>query len=137
MFLLFFLAEIVFIWRLGDELRVNLWWILCMDFEKDADFLYDSCHYLLRAIHGVGYGRYWVPYGKCSVLGIMRIYILTNMVSPHRFGRNSSLVSGLYSPARRLLVREGIRRIIRRLSRASSRVHVDLCLTSIFCIIFN
>jgi hypothetical protein len=71
------------------------------------------------------------------VLGIMRICILTNMVSPHRFGRNSLLVSGLYSPARHLLVREGIRRIIRRLSRARSGVHVDLCLTSISCTIFN
>ena len=71
------------------------------------------------------------------VLGIMRICILTNMVSSHRFERNSSLVSGLYSPVHRLLVREGIRRIVRRLSRASSRVRVDLCLISIFCTIFN
>lgn len=75
--------------------------------------------------------------GVLCVLGSMRMCISANMVSPHRFGRNSLLVSGLYSPARHLLVREGIRRIVRRRSRASSRVHVDLCLISIFCTIFN
>jgi imidazolonepropionase-like amidohydrolase len=54
--------------------------------------------------------------------GLCFVDILADMISTNRFGRNSLLVFGLCSPAHRLLVREGIRRTMRRLRRARSRV---------------